>query len=32
MKKNKYLIVANWKQNGDLKFLTKLVNNFIRKQ
>ena len=30
MKKNKSLIVANWKQNGDLKSLTKLVNNFIK--
>ena len=30
MKNNKYLIVANWKQNGDLKSLTKLVNNFIK--
>ena len=32
MKKQKYLIAANWKQNGDLKTLTKLVNNTIKLQ
>ncbi len=30
MKKQKYLIAANWKQNGDLKSLTKLVNDIIK--
>lgn len=29
MNKKKYLIAANWKQNGDLKSLKKLVNNII---
>ena len=32
MKKQKYLIAANWKQNGDLKTLTKLVNDTIKLQ
>ena len=32
MKKQKYLIAANWKQNGDLKSLTGLVNNIIKLQ
>ena len=30
MNKQKYLIAANWKQNGDLKSSTKLINNFIK--
>ena len=30
MKKHKYLIAANWKQNGDLKSLTKLVDDIIK--
>ena len=30
MNKNQYLIAANWKQNGDLKSSTKLINNFIK--
>ncbi len=30
MIQQKYLIAANWKQNGDLKSSTRLVNNLIR--
>ena len=29
MNKKKYLIAANWKQNGNKKSLTKLINDFI---
>ena len=30
MNNQKYLIAANWKQNGDAKSLIRLINNFIR--
>jgi triosephosphate isomerase len=30
MNNQKYLIAANWKQNGDAKSLIKLVNSFIK--
>ena len=30
MNNQKYLIAANWKQNGDSKSLTKLINDFIK--
>ena len=30
MNKQKYLIAANWKQNGDAKSLIRLINDFIR--
>ena len=30
MNNQKYLIAANWKQNGDLKSLIKLINSFVR--
>ena len=30
MNKQKYLIAANWKQNGDLKSSTQLINDFIK--
>jgi triosephosphate isomerase len=30
MNNQKYLIAANWKQNGDSKSLIKLINSFVR--
>ena len=30
MNNQKYLIAANWKQNGDSKSLIKLINDFIK--
>ena len=30
MNNQKYLIAANWKQNGDAKSLIKLTNDFIK--
>ena len=30
MNKQKYLIAANWNQNGDLKSSTQLINDFIK--
>ena len=30
MNKDKYLIAANWKQNGDLKSSIKLINNIVK--
>ena len=32
MNNQKYLIAANWKQNGDSKSLIKLINDFIKLQ
>ena len=30
MNKQKYLIAANWKQNGDMKSATKLINDIVK--
>ena len=30
MNKQKYLIAANWKQNGDVKSATKLINDIVK--